>query len=148
MQGNAPTKEPLKILLVEDEEGIRHIMQSWLARNGAAVTVAADADEAMRRWEECGGRFDLLVTDVVMPGSMDGITLAEQLRQRSEHLRVLVMSAYLGGRTDLDFQRRPGWRFQPKPFSLPKIDEVIENLMQSAEVPVENSVALAAGEQK
>lgn len=66
------------ILIVDDDERIRTLLQKFLARNGYFVSAARDAAHARRLLE--GLEFDLIVLDVMMPGE-DGLTLTRSLRQ-------------------------------------------------------------------
>jgi two-component system, OmpR family, phosphate regulon response regulator OmpR len=73
------TEHQLHLLVVDDDERIRGLLQKFLIRNGFLVTAARDAAQARRL---LGGlEFDLLVLDVMMPGE-DGITLTQDLRRR------------------------------------------------------------------
>ena len=101
-----------RILLVEDEPGLRDIARRVLARAGFEVTAAAGPDEAILEAESTTEPFDLLLSDVVMPG-MRGPELAIRLRSRQPGLRVLLASGYAeeiveGGRDDsLPFLAKP-----------------------------------------
>jgi DNA-binding NtrC family response regulator len=83
----------LSILVADDEESIRSVVQQWLVQNGHTVSTAAngrDAGEVMRRT-----RFDLVITDVLMPDG-DGLDLINELRRIQPAARILAMSG--GGR--------------------------------------------------
>ena len=72
------TDLPPHLLVVDDDERIRGLLQKFLFRNGFLVTIARDADHGRRL---LGGlEFDLLVLDVMMPG-MDGIAFTQELRK-------------------------------------------------------------------
>ncbi len=73
------TSLPSHLLVVDDDERIRGLLQKFLIRNGFLVTTARDAAQARRLL--AGLDFDLLVLDVMMPGE-DGITLTRDLRRR------------------------------------------------------------------
>lgn len=79
-------------LLVEDEDLVRTSTADMLAELGYAVQDAESAEEALRLVDR-GLRFDLLVTDHLMPG-MTGTELAHELRARRPDLPVLVVSGY------------------------------------------------------
>jgi len=81
------------ILLVEDAEPLRKLAKSFLETGGFKVFSAGSGEEALEVAAGFGGVFDLLLTDVVMPG-MNGRVLAEQLLPRQPGMKVLYMSGY------------------------------------------------------
>ncbi|HEV1993874.1 MAG TPA: PAS domain S-box protein [Candidatus Acidoferrum sp.] len=81
------------ILLVEDADPLRKLAQVILEANGFRVLSAQSGEEALEVAARYGGTFDLLLTDVVMPG-MNGRVLAEQLSPRQPGMKVLYMSGY------------------------------------------------------
>jgi two-component system cell cycle sensor histidine kinase/response regulator CckA len=91
----APTAAPahVRVLLVDDEEAVRELLAGILEKNGYDTTVAASAEEALAIIES--SRFDVLLTDVVLPGA-SGPELARRLRAAVPGTRVLFMSGYTG----------------------------------------------------
>jgi two-component system cell cycle sensor histidine kinase/response regulator CckA len=83
------------ILLVEDDPGIRRFILRTLSGAGYQVRVAEDGAAALLLGRSVGAHFDLLVSDVIMPG-LDGAQLLEQLRPTLPRLRVLFVSGYPG----------------------------------------------------
>ena len=81
------------VLVVEDEDAVRSLAVTALRKLGYTVLEAPDAERAVEVFAGYGGRVDLLVTDVVMPG-MNGPSLAERLLGRDATLRVLYVSGY------------------------------------------------------
>jgi len=81
------------ILLVEDAEPLRKLAQAFLESNGFRVLSAQSGEAALEAAARYSGHFDLLLTDVVMPG-MNGRVLAERLSMRQPGLKVLFMSGY------------------------------------------------------
>jgi PAS domain S-box-containing protein len=81
------------ILLVEDAEPLRKLAKSYLEAGGFRVLSAGSGEEALEVAARFGGIFDLILTDVVMPG-MNGRVLAEQLLPRQPGMKVLYMSGY------------------------------------------------------
>ena len=82
------------ILVVEDEDGVRSVLERILERNGYRVITAATAREALELVADDGlQRIDLLLSDVVMP-EMSGVELSERLTERRPSLPVLFMSGY------------------------------------------------------
>lgn len=96
-----------RILVVEDEAAMRKHVVAQLTKAGYEVVGAADAKEALNHLA-AGERFDLLFTDLLMPGGMNGRQLADQARQRDPGLRVLYTSGYtaeaLAGRTGSEIE--------------------------------------------
>ena len=82
------------VLLVEDEEMVRSLVQEVLVLYGYTVLAAANGHEALQVAEQLAPHVDLLLTDVVMPGGVGGRQLAQELRHRWPHLKVLYMSGY------------------------------------------------------
>ena len=77
------------LLIVDDDERIRGLLQKFLMRNGFLVTAARDAAQARRLL--AGLEFDLVVLDVMMPGE-DGVTLTRSLRDRMD-VPILLLTA-------------------------------------------------------
>jgi CheY-like chemotaxis protein len=107
------------ILLVEDEELVREMIRETLKECGYHLLEAKNGEEALDLIRDHDGLIDLVLTDVVMPGSVSGPLLAEQLAGWRPLAKVLFMSGYTedamiqrGVRTDtLNFIQKP---FQPK----------------------------------
>jgi PAS domain S-box-containing protein len=81
------------LLLVEDDDGLRSLMRTILARQGYVVLEAPEGQEALTLAEHFTGRIHLLITDFVMPG-MDGKELANRLAGTRPDTRILFLSGY------------------------------------------------------
>ena len=82
-----------RILLVEDVPGLRHLAASTVTERGYKVTTAANGEEALSLFKKFNGMFDLLLTDIIMPG-INGKKLAEKLSKQSPKLKIIFMSGY------------------------------------------------------
>jgi CheY-like chemotaxis protein len=82
-----------KILLVEDDAMVRDVVVKHLARLGYRVVSAVNGSEALEVLKREGG-FDLLFTDIVMPGGLNGRQLGDEARRLYPDLRVLLTSGY------------------------------------------------------
>ncbi len=82
-----------RVLLVEDNEDLADATEALLDSYGMRITRAANADEALAALES-GASVDVLLSDIVMPGSMDGIALAWTLRRRRPELPVVLITGY------------------------------------------------------
>ena len=82
------------VLLVEDEDSLRAVTAEAFLRHGYRVFKAVNGLDAIRLWKENQGGFDLLFTDMVMPGGMTGRELADRLRAEKPGLRVIICTGY------------------------------------------------------
>jgi signal transduction histidine kinase len=117
------------VLLVEDSEGLRELAQRLLARQGYTVIVAANAEEALRLFDE-NVSIDLVLTDVVMPGA-SGATLAKQLMERRPAVKVIYMSGYTEDVITQHGVLQPGIAFLHKPFTSDTLGQKIRDVLDA-----------------
>jgi two-component system cell cycle sensor histidine kinase/response regulator CckA len=122
-----------RVLLVEDEDTVRAVAERALVRQGYDVTTAADGEEGLEtlvKTYDAGGKFDMVVSDVVMP-TMDGPTMAREIRSRRPELPFLFMSGYAEEtlRREIDI---PNMHFLPKPFSVQQIVSAVESVLRAS----------------
>lgn len=86
----------VRILMAEDQPDVREVLVRILRTAGYDVTAVESGDAALERFR-AGAPFDLLITDIVMPGRLQGPALARALRHDVPGLPVLFMSGYAGG---------------------------------------------------
>jgi DNA-binding NtrC family response regulator len=115
------------ILLVEDEPFVREATCSILENAGFEVLPAEDAREAMKIYEECTRRIDLVMTDMVLPGGT-GQQLGQDLRQRSPEVVVLVTSGYGNPEYEAEAPESRTY-FLAKPYSRRTLVEKIEKIL-------------------
>jgi len=123
-----------RILLVEDEDMVRAVAERALSRAGYVVTACSDGEEGLVEITN-GGEFDLIVSDVVMPG-MDGPSMARGIRELQPDIPILFMSGYAEEqlRKDIDI---PNMHFIPKPFSVQQIGDRVAMIMRGAAAPTD-----------
>jgi len=116
-----------RILLVEDEDTVRAVAERALSRHGYEVTVAADGEEGLE-YVRLGRRYDLVVSDVVMP-SMDGPAMAREIRKLRPDIPLIFMSGYAEEqlRREIDI---PNMHFLAKPFTVQAIGECVEKVLR------------------
>ncbi len=115
----APTPAPPgteTVLVVEDEDAVRGVIETILTRRGYTVIVASGGEEALRLAAQHQGQIHLLVTDVVMP-RMSGPEVAEQLVKTSPSTRVLYLTGYTDETVVSHGAFRAGAALLQKPFS-------------------------------
>jgi PAS domain S-box-containing protein len=84
---------PCRILLVEDEAAVRRVIKARLQMEGFSVVDAGDAAQAIEAFHS-EGQIDMILTDIVMPGSLQGTGLVKALRKIDPELKAIFMSGY------------------------------------------------------
>lgn len=124
--------EGCRVLVVDDEPSLLRVVTRFFESEGCEVHTAESASDGLRRLEELG-RVDLLVSDVVMPGGIDGIELAQQTLGRGG-TKILLMSGYatdLGERLE---QLGDEIVFLAKPFARKELVRAARALVGSATI--------------
>jgi NO-binding membrane sensor protein with MHYT domain/nitrogen-specific signal transduction histidine kinase len=117
---------PLRILLVEDDPSVAAVTEIMLVDFGHKVHRAANADEALRiLWSEA--EVDVLFSDVLMPGGMNGAELAKQAVAQRPQLKVLLTSGFAGESLD-EWLSQGAWPFLRKPFLSSELAEELASL--------------------
>lgn len=116
----------LRILLVDDEEGLRAVGERLLSSQGFEVHSCATGEEALQIFGDSPGAFDLLYSDVVLPG-MSGPALALALRRLRPDLAVVLASGYAEDALSPD-TTSPRTRFLQKPVRMRTLRRVIAEL--------------------
>jgi DNA-binding NtrC family response regulator len=79
------------MMLIEDEDDLRTLLEEYLKDNGLEVTSFGSADKALPFWDKIRDDIDLILTDMRMPGTIDGIGLARAVRAEGGHQPSIVM---------------------------------------------------------
>ena len=82
-----------KILVAEDEQAIREFVVINLKRAGYDTLEADSGDEAMEIYERENGNIDVALLDIMMPGSLDGLAVCRQLREKSGSIGIILLTA-------------------------------------------------------
>ncbi|MEQ8860459.1 MAG: PAS domain S-box protein [Pseudomonadales bacterium] len=122
----APPRAGARVLVVEDEQGIRQLLRTALERAGHEVISAADGIDALQRCADVGD-LDLLISDVVMP-RMSGPELRDHLLRRHPGLRVLFVSGYSPDQAQTG-PLPPGDAFLGKPFRTGDVLDAVARLL-------------------
>ncbi len=121
------------VLVVEDEPDVRMVVVEVLSELGFTVLEAADGRSGLQILES-GTRIDLLLTDVGLPGGMNGRQLADAARQRRPELQVLFVTGYAESVAASNGQMEPGMQVMIKPFSLDALAARVQGIV-SVEQP-------------
>ena len=118
-----------RILVVEDQEGVREFLRKAISENGYLAIEAKDAKEARDIFEEEKGNFDLIFCDVVLPDE-NGIELADQLLSQRPGIPVLLSSGYVDEKSQWLHIRKKGFRFLQKPYDITDLFQTIKEILQ------------------
>jgi PAS domain S-box-containing protein len=124
LQGNGE-----RVLIVEDQDPVRKVMKSMLTRLRYQVTTAADGASARRCAK--AERFDLLVSDIVLPDTT-GVDLARELRRQMPTLGLLLVSGYA---EESVRQSASDVRFLQKPFRLADLEQQVTSALRERPAP-------------
>lgn len=115
-----------RILVAEDDQAVRTFVSRALRRRGFDVTAVSDGSQALEALR--GESFDLLITDIVMPG-LDGIGLALKVARDQPDLPVLLMTGYSAERQRAHNLDELVCRVLVKPFTLKEICDAAEDAL-------------------
>jgi two-component system cell cycle sensor histidine kinase/response regulator CckA len=115
------------ILLVEDDPSLRTSISETLSRLGYRLLEAANGIEALEVWKQHHDKIHLLLTDLVMPGGINGMEMAGQLLELKPKLKVIYISGYSADVASKDFKLEEGLNFISKPFPAQKLAKTVRN---------------------
>jgi PAS domain S-box-containing protein len=119
------------ILIVEDEDAVRSLVETILSADGYNILVADSAARAVELCRRHSGKIDVLVTDVIMP-EVNGPELARQLIALRPGIKVVYMSGYAGEHLDDEGVCSDGVALLQKPFTAAALEEAIRLVLNPA----------------
>lgn len=97
----SPTNEPVaafpcfrRVLVAEDDPVVQSLVSAVLQRRGIACNLAADGVLALQAWQADPGAYDLVLSDMVMPGGVSGLRVIEEIRRTNPSIPVILMTGY------------------------------------------------------
>ena len=123
------------ILIIDDEEIMREILETLLTREGYDVRLAANAAEGLElaRTRPC----DAAVVDMMMPG-MDGISTLDELKKLDDELPVLMITAFASVENAIAAMKRGAFDYITKPFKNDEVLVVLRNALERRQLVTEN----------
>jgi DNA-binding NtrC family response regulator len=115
------------ILVVDDEQLLRAVLQDILEMSGYDVVQAATGEEAIEVYQERGDDISVVIMDVVMPG-MGGAKALDELVKINPELRCIISSGYGGDGIESKYDGQ-FLRFVPKPFSTTNVTAAVQDLL-------------------
>ncbi|HUG12678.1 MAG TPA: response regulator [Opitutaceae bacterium] len=122
------------ILLVEDEAPVRALVQAVLELEGYRVFAAENGRVALELWEARKAEIQMLLTDIVMPGGLTGIDVANRLVAERPELPVLYISGYAPEYARKRFRIGVDVNFLEKPFEISNFRQTVRKILDSAPV--------------
>ena len=124
-----------RILVVDDEEKMRRILELALVGMGHDVVQAGDGQEALDRLSE--GNFDLVLTDLRMP-RLDGVGLLQALRERGEDMPVIVLTAHGTVESAVEAMKLGAVDYIIRPFEMSTVELAVSRALAMEQVQREN----------
>ncbi len=115
------------VLLVEDEKSVREVVSSVLRLHGYRVLEADDSESALSLFNKFKRDIDILITDVMLPGKLNGVQIAKSLRDERPELSVLLMSGYIQEAIRKRSSLPENTSFIPKPFTTRALLQIIKD---------------------
>jgi two-component system, NtrC family, response regulator PilR len=116
-----------RIILVDDEPGIREFLGMALNKSGYIVDTVADGIEAINRMEN--NLYDLAVLDIVVP-TLNGIDMLRRINEKSPETSVIMITAYASHETALEAMKLGAYDYIAKPFRINELKKVIEDALE------------------
>jgi DNA-binding NtrC family response regulator len=123
------------ILVIDDEEIMREILETLLTREGYQVRLASTAAEGLDLARSMP--FDAAIVDVMMPG-MDGVTALDEIRKIDDDLPVLMITAYASVENAIAAMKRGAYDYISKPFKNDEVLVVLRNALAQRRLVAEN----------
>ena len=129
-------KSKIKILVVDDEQGLCAGLQEALRRDGYVVDAATDAAAALKLARE--RLFNLVISDIKMPG-LTGLELLSQVRAHHRDTLFILMTAYGTVESAVEAMKLGAYDYLPKPLDLKRLRVVVEKALEFQAVVAENN---------
>jgi len=121
------------ILVVEDDLAVLRVTRKYLQRHGYHVLEAINSAAALEVWRNHSNSIDLLFTDILMPGDLDGRDLADLLMRERPDLKVLFSSGYSRKRVGIGQEEHSSEYYLSKPYDLKSLGHLIGTILGEAE---------------
>jgi CheY-like chemotaxis protein len=123
------------ILVVEDERDLREIVTRTLNLNGYRVFQAVDGKNALQIWDEYKDKIDLLFTDIIMPGGLNGKELADKLLAEKPGLKVIFTTGYDADALGKEYKLDSQWNYLQKPYLPNDLARIVRRRLDENHAP-------------
>ena len=125
-----------RVLVVDDEASLREFLEIFLEQQGHTVQTASSAADALRMLGI--GDFDVVISDLKMPGGMDGIALLEAVKQKWPDIEMVMMTAFSTAETALRAMKLGAYDYLIKPFKVDEVALIVEKCLEKRALAMEN----------
>jgi CheY-like chemotaxis protein len=129
---SVPNGQRESVLLVEDDPALRKVIDSFLNERNYQVAAASDCSEALTILDE-SGPFDLLLSDVILPGKFSGPELAKEITRRQPSIKILLMSGYASDALEEETSPPDYANLLQKPFSMGVLARKMRSVFEAEE---------------
>ncbi|HEY0762031.1 MAG TPA: ATP-binding protein [Pyrinomonadaceae bacterium] len=129
LQITSTSEDKVRVMVVDDETHVREVLIEALEAEGCEVVSAESGEIALALYDQYGGKFDALFTDIGMP-SMNGWELVQEIRQRSETMPIAIISGWADA---ISVQTRNAVKADwvvAKPFDIDRISKIAQEIAQ------------------
>ncbi len=116
-----------RILVVDDDLGMRDLLEIMLTQEGYEVACGGDPDKALQRVRK--EQFDLVITDLKMP-KMDGIEFLKQVKELKPETQVILITAFASGNTALSAMKEGAYDYIEKNFDIDELKRIVHEAME------------------
>ena len=125
------------ILVIDDEEIMREILETLLSREGYSVRLASNGTEGLDLARSLP--FDAVIVDMMMPG-IDGLQVLEELHKQDEELPVVMITAFASMENAISAMKKGAFDYITKPFKNDEVIVVLRNAIERRRLVAENVV--------
>ena len=122
-----------RILIVDDEQGIRDLLVSEFSKLGYEVFFSVNGEEALTKLQS--EKVDVVITDMKMP-KVDGLELLKFIKEKSPETEVIIITGYATVENALDAMRNGAYDFIQKPFNIDELAALVEKALEKTELKI------------
>ncbi|MDB6073379.1 MAG: hypothetical protein JWO89_1019 [Verrucomicrobiaceae bacterium] len=123
------SKEPSTILIVDDEDSVRQVMEFVLANQGHTVIAAKDANEGWSMWCKHSRTINLAIVDIKLPGGISGFDLERAIAEEDCTVPVVFTCGYCPSGMEQKKELKVGVNYLPKPFGMAELLNIVNKAM-------------------
>jgi DNA-binding NtrC family response regulator len=128
---------PAEVLVVDDDEAVRELILAYFLQRGLRVAGATDGRAAIAALERSHGRYELVVTDLSLPGA-GGLAVLQAARQANASCYVVIVTGYASLDSAIAAVRLGAYDYLTKPFALGQLDVILQRIADRRSLEQEN----------